>query len=67
MKDYPRRNIKKFGKCYFDYLKIEVMKGNLSKRDCYFWIDANKKIKADPNYTPFKFYASKLKPIPFNS
>lgn len=32
-RNYPRRTMVKFGKCYFDYVKIELEKGNLTVRE----------------------------------
>lgn len=71
-RNYPtKRNIQKIGKCYEDYLRIEVLRGNMPKTDSVFWIKINKKIKKDPGFEPFKFYARDFrkitKPIPYFS
>lgn len=71
-RNYPtKRNVQNLCKSYEDYLKIEVFKGNMPKAESIFWIKTNKKIKKDPSFEPFKFYARDfrkiLKPIPYFS
>lgn len=69
-KFYPTKREQK-GKMYSDYMKIEIDKGNISKREGRFWLRANMNLKKDPTYTVFNFYArqhrSANKQIPYNS
>ena len=59
------------GKMYVDYIRIEVERGNMKKKDADFWINVNEKIKADPFYTAFHFFSrdhrTGNKFVPYNS
>lgn len=32
-RNYPRRTMVKFGKCYFDYLRIELDQGKIDRQE----------------------------------
>lgn len=72
-RNYPTKREKK-GKMYADYMRIEVQKGTITKKDANFWLKVNAGIKKDPFYTSFHFYTHDLvqarrlnKLIPYNA
>ena len=63
-KNYPtKRKIELFGKSYFDYLKVEVEKGQMTFCEFKFW----SKINRDFKVPSMRIFRTSSKLIPYNS